>query len=198
MRNLWKKCDYLYRLLYNKLKLAELATLVQNNETREISLKISQEVLQEKSMLDGCYVIKTDVPRSIADKQIIHDRYKDLAEVEKAFKISKSELKARPIYVRKKNRTVAHFMICMLAYKIERVLKNCWKNFDMTVMEILEMLKQMGSTVIETAKTKQIHITNPDIECSKILKAAGVIMPTILPYIRVDVNTRKKLVEQRK
>ena len=40
--------------------------------------------------LDGCYVIKTDLPASAASKQEVHDRYKDLTQVEQAFRTCKT------------------------------------------------------------------------------------------------------------
>ena len=48
------------------------------------------KVLVEVSKLDGCYALKTDLPTVLADKEMIHDRYKDLALVEKAFRTCKT------------------------------------------------------------------------------------------------------------
>lgn len=39
-------------------------------------------------MLDGCYVVKSDLPKEV-DKQISRKRYKDLAEVKQAFRADK-------------------------------------------------------------------------------------------------------------
>ena len=41
---------------------------------------------QEEARLDGCYVIKTDLPETAASRQVVHDRYKDLTDVEMAFR----------------------------------------------------------------------------------------------------------------
>src|ERR1017187_9524804 len=47
-----------------------------------------------------CYVIKTDLPETVASKQVVHVRYKDLTEVEMAFRTSKTvHLEMRPVYV---------------------------------------------------------------------------------------------------
>ncbi len=55
---------------------------------------------------DGCYVLKTDVPIEELDKEKVHDRYKDLAKVESAFRMMKTGLEElRPVYVRKAKRT---------------------------------------------------------------------------------------------
>jgi len=44
--------------------------------------------------LDGCYVIKTDLPASAASTQTVHDRYKELSLVEQAFRTCKTALRA--------------------------------------------------------------------------------------------------------
>ncbi|MBW2086658.1 MAG: hypothetical protein JRI54_11625, partial [Deltaproteobacteria bacterium] len=52
----------------------------------------------EIAELDGCYVIKTDLPDEAADMDTIHDRYKDLAQVERAFRNMKTgHLEVRPV-----------------------------------------------------------------------------------------------------
>ena len=68
----------------NQLKIAPWLHL--GAAERTLRLEIDEEALKEASLLDGCYVIKTDLPREAADTQIIHDRYKDLAMVEQAFR----------------------------------------------------------------------------------------------------------------
>ncbi len=48
---------------------------------RKLTLSEDAEALAEESKLDGCYVLKTDLKKSVASKEIVHDRYKDLALV---------------------------------------------------------------------------------------------------------------------
>ena len=49
-------------------------------EGRHLRLVVDDPKLAEAARLDGCYVIQTDLPQEAADKQVVHDRYKDLAE----------------------------------------------------------------------------------------------------------------------
>ena len=64
-----------------------------------------------RSKLDGCYVLKTDLDSEAASKETIHDRYKDLAQVEWAFRTSKTtHLEVRPVHVRLESRTRAHVL----------------------------------------------------------------------------------------
>jgi transposase len=73
--------------------------------------------LGEIAKLDGCYVLKTDLAREAASKETVHERYKDLALVEWAFRESKTvHLEMRPIYVRRESRTRGHAFVVMLAY----------------------------------------------------------------------------------
>ena len=67
-------------------------------EGRHLRLVVDDPKLAEAARLDGCYVIQTDLPQEAADKQVVHDRYKDLAEVEWAFRTSKTgHLQVRPV-----------------------------------------------------------------------------------------------------
>ena len=68
---------------------------------RTFSLAPQTEAWTEAAKLDGCYCLKTDLLPGQATKETIHDRYKDLALVEWAFRTSKTGLlEARPFYVR--------------------------------------------------------------------------------------------------
>jgi hypothetical protein len=66
-------------------------------------------------------VLKTDLPETAASKQVVHNRYKDLTEVEIAFRTSKTaHLELRPINVRTEEHTRGHVLVVMLAYLIRR------------------------------------------------------------------------------
>jgi transposase len=102
--------------------------------------------LQEASRLDGCYVLKTDLPESAAPKRWC-TRYKDLAQVEQAFRTCKtSHLETRPIYVRTAEHTRGHVLVVMLAYLIRRELSRAWASLDLTVEEGLHQLQTLCTT----------------------------------------------------
>src|SRR6266566_1898744 len=70
------------------------------------------------SWRDGCYVLETDVPQTVLEAQAVHDRYRDLHEVEQDFRTMKTGLlEVRPVFVRKAPRTRAHVLVTMLALK---------------------------------------------------------------------------------
>src|SRR6266702_2910456 len=66
-----------------KLRIADWVELTV--EERSITLTVNASVQQEEAKLDGCYVLKTDLTPQQAKKELVHDRYKDLASVEHAF-----------------------------------------------------------------------------------------------------------------
>jgi transposase len=169
-------------------------------QDRQLRLEQDDAVLKEESLLDGCYVIKTDLAKEVADKQLIHDRYKDLAEVEKAFRDCKTEiLEVRPVFVRSEKSTRGHVLVVMLAYMIIRKLREAWAPLDMTVEEGLKQLSTLCSMEIKVKDHGScLKIPRPREKSRELLKALDVRMPTALPHREVRVVTRKKLPEQRR
>ena len=105
-------------------------------EERAITLTVKASAQQEAAKLDGCSVLKTDLTPQQAKKELVHDRYKDLASVEHAFRTCKTaHLEVRPIFLRLAARTRAHAFVVMLAYQIIRYLASCWNACDVTVAE---------------------------------------------------------------
>ena len=96
---------------------------------RTFSISPQADAWTEAAKLDGCYCLKTDVLPEQASKETIHDRYKDLAHVEWAFRTSKTGLlEARPFYVRLETRTRGHLLVVMLAYLLVQELTKCWRD----------------------------------------------------------------------
>ena len=166
---------------------------------RELRLQEDREALEEASQLDGCYVVKSDLPREYANAQTIHDRYKDLALVEQAFRTSKTvHLEMRPWYVHKENNTRGHALVVMLAYLIARYLRQAWEALDLTVEEGLNQLTTLCATQIlvkDEVRCNQIPV--PRELSQNLLKAADIHLPTALPCLGARVVTRKKLTERR-
>src|SRR5262249_14609099 len=108
-------------------------------EERSITLHVNTSAQQDKAKLDGCYVLKTALTPAQAPKAMVHDRYKDLASVEHAFRTCKTaHLEVRPIFLRLEARTRAHAFVVMLAYQIIQYLTACWSALDCTVEEGLQ------------------------------------------------------------
>ena len=161
-------------------------------EDRVLSTYVDGEALAEDSKLDGCYVIKTNLLRKDVSIQSAHDRYKDLAMVESAFRTVKSDLEIRPIYVRSEESTRGHVLVVMLAYMIMRELDNTWKHLYLTVDEGLRSLSTLTMLEVSLGEEKAFQqIPEPREQNKQMLEAIGVELPRILPKNHAHVVTRK-------
>jgi transposase len=166
---------------------------------RKLSLQEDSQALAEQSQLDGCYVLKSDLAKQFADAQTIHDRYKDLALVEQAFRTSKTaHLEMRPWYVRIERNTRGHALVVMLAYRIIRHLQQAWNALDLTVEEGLKQLTTLCSTeILVKGEVRCSQIPTPRELSQVLLKAADINVPEALPHLGAKVVTRRKLTERR-
>ena len=92
--------------------------------TGEITVSIDEEKVAADEKWDGLkgYVTNTD----LSAKTII-ENYKELWQIERAFRISKTDLKIRPIYHYRHRRIEAHICISFVAYSIYKELEHLLK-----------------------------------------------------------------------
>jgi transposase len=169
-------------------------------ESREsiLELVIDDAALEEAAKLDGCYVIKTDLSAEIASAKTVHDRYKDLAEVERAFRTFKSgHLQIRPTFVRTEASTRGHVFVVMLAYLVERELERYWRGLDTTVAEGIDELGSLRGIELTIGQATCQQVPEPTGLTKQLLDAADIKLPEVLPLRKSHVATRKKLVSER-
>jgi Transposase DDE domain len=93
---------------------------------RSFSWRRDQASIDAEAALDGIYVIRTPVPASQLSAPAAVEAYKDLAHIERDFRISKDDLDLRPIWHRLADRVRAHVLICMLACYLTWHLRRAW------------------------------------------------------------------------
>ena len=149
--------------------------------------------MAEDAKLDGCYVIKTDLSSEKLSAQAIHDRYKDLALVEWAFRTEKTtHLEVRPIYVQREKSTYGHVFIVMLAYMVIRHLAKHWEKINLTVEEGLKLLSKLCTQELHVmGREPQIYIPTPNDRGQQLLSGIGLILPTTIKKITVPIKARK-------
>jgi hypothetical protein len=168
-------------------------------EERTITLTVKTGAQQEAAKLDGCYVLKTDLTPAQAPKELVHDRYKDLASVEQAFRACKTvHLEVRPIFLRLEARTRAHALVVMLAYQIIRYLASCWSAFDVTVEEGLHALTTLCLVEVAPHNAPSYQcIPTPRDAIARLLHSTGITLPKAFALSGVRVSTKKKLQSER-
>ena len=115
-----------------------------DKETGEIlrpqsTLVFNDALLGEEERLDGYYVIVTS--RYYESDDWVIDTYKGLWRIEETFKVTKSELEARPVFVSREDHIQAHFLTCFVALVIIRLLQYKVNN-KFTAERILNSLSQ--------------------------------------------------------
>jgi Transposase DDE domain len=93
---------------------------------QRFSFARNSEQIDAEAVLDGIYVLRTSVPDGEFDAVAVVRSYKQLKEVERAFRSFKGPLEIRPIHHRLEDRVRAHVFLCMLAYYLEWHLRQAW------------------------------------------------------------------------
>ena len=125
--------------------------LVFDKNTGEIieaksQLSLDEDKIAEEEKLDGYYmIVSSEFDKT--DDEII-DIYRGLWRIEETFKVTKSELETRPIYVSRKEHIEAHFLTCYLALVLCRVLQHKLDK-KYSVEKILESLKKCNCQNLE-------------------------------------------------
>ena len=109
-------------------------------------LDIDEEKIREEEALDGYYMLLTSEMEA-SDDEII-DMYRGLWRIEESFKVTKSELEARPVYVWTKEHIEAHFLICFVALTIARILENKLER-KYSVGKILDSLSKAECSLVQ-------------------------------------------------
>jgi len=137
----------------------------------EIKMTIDEDKYRDDVKWDGLkgYTTNTDLP-----KETILEYYKQLWQIEKTFRITKTDLKIRPIYHFKKRRIQAHICIAFAACKVykelERQLKI--KKSELSPEKAIDILKTIyGITIrLPQSKEKKLMLLDKTEEQKSLLK----------------------------
>ncbi len=141
-------------------------------------LKLNKTKIRKDKKYDGKYLIKTSDDTLTAGDVALG--YKQLVDIEAAFRTIKQELEIRPIYHRLEERIRAHILLCWLALLLVRVAENAT---DMTWKRIRDELKkiQVGEFIFDSGQVFQrTELTNRQL---KILDVMGIEKPSRYPQI---------------
>ncbi len=123
----------------------------------EIKVEIDETKFIDDAKWDG---LKGYVTNTNYSKEKIVGFYSQLWQVEKSFRIAKSDLQIRPIYHFKTSRIKAHICIVFAAYKLYRELERQLKIKGATksVEQTIEILKTIFGLKLQMPRSKEIKI----------------------------------------
>lgn len=106
-------------------------------------LELDLEKLKAEEALDGYYAIVTSEYKETDDRII--DIYRGLWRIEESFRVTKSDLEARPVFVSREEHIHAHFLTCFIALTIARIIE-LKLNHKYSIGRILESLSNSECT----------------------------------------------------
>ncbi|MDR1534515.1 MAG: transposase [Planctomycetota bacterium] len=145
---------------------------------RTLALRLDEEAGLKASRLDGCRVIVTDLPESLANAETIHARYKDLARAEQAFRMSKT---GHPACPRPAESVRGQVLAAMLSYLIRRRLAKAWAGLELTVENGLDALKTLCPNEITWGEASwTLRIPEPSELNARLLSRLNAPLPKSL------------------
>ena len=128
----------------------------------KVSVSINYDKIDKDLELAGYNLIVTSETKM--SFQEIYNTYHNLWRIEESFRVMKSDLDARPVYLQKEDSIYGHFLICYLSVVLLRILQLKIFNDDYSSSEILRFIKEYK--VIQASPRKYINIT----KSSKFIK----------------------------
>jgi transposase len=143
----------------------------------EMTVSIDQIKYDDDGKWDG---IKTYITNSQLAKEEIIDQYRNLWKIEKAFRISKSDLKIRPVYHRLKSRIEAHISIAFCAYKVYKEIERqlIEGNSTVSVEKAIEIVSTIHEIEFLTpySKSKMKKLLVQHLDQQKLLEFFGILV----------------------
>lgn len=123
--------------------------------TGEIKISIDKGRIQEDSKWDG---LKGYITNTTLTKDAVIENYGQLWNIEKAFRIAKTDIQIRPVYHHLQRRIEAHICLAFVAYKVYKELERQLheKKSPLSVDKAIEIAKTIYSIKAQKPKSKEI------------------------------------------
>jgi len=165
--------------LYKEVSDRGLARIVQVDlKSPLFSYDIDEQALHRARLMDGKLLLVTNVP-DLPAEQIVK-RYKSLADIERGFKVLKSDIEIGPVYHRLPDRIRAHATICFMALVLHRVMRMRLKaaGSEYSPTRALEQLRRIQYHRANLNAASFNGISTMNAEQLSIFKALEVSKPT--------------------
>ena len=166
---------------YHEVAEAHLARIVRVDLKSELfTYDIDERALEHARLMDGKLLLVTNTKDLTADEVV--KRYKSLADIERGFRVLKSEIEIGPIYHRLPERIHAHVSICFMALIVYRVMRSRLKDSHTKISpeRALDKLRRIQHQVVKVNDLEPIAaLSNINQEHAAILQALTIKKPTL-------------------
>ncbi|WP_277934961.1 IS1634 family transposase [Parablautia intestinalis] len=121
----------------------------------KVNVEINQKAIENAKALAGYNMIVTSQTRMGASE--IYAAYHNLWRIEESFRVMKSQLDARPVYLQKQDTITGHFLICYLAVLLTRLFQIHILNGTFGTEEIFDFMHDFR--VAKVSERKYINLT---------------------------------------
>ena len=165
---------------YHEVCEARLARIIKVDLKDELfTYTIDKAAQAQAELMDGKLLLVTNVPDLSPDEVI--KRYKALADIERGFRVLKSEIEIAPVYHRLPERIRAHAMLCFMALIVYRIMRQRLKlaNSDLSPEKALEKLRRIQRhSVSINSSTPITGISTIDTQQASVLTALHIKKPS--------------------
>ena len=176
---------------YKKYLQLEDANTTKNKDTKssqssqcDLTITIDEKKIQEDAVWDGLKGLIVNATSTLSNDEIL-TQYNNLWQVEESFRITKHDLKIRPVYHWKPSRVKAHIAISFSAFMLTRYLEHrISKQYKkLSPARIKNLLLEVQTSFL-VSKEKRINAlpSNMKIDAQRIYNLMGVSRKQI-PYI---------------
>ena len=149
--------------------------------TDNIRCSLNMKLIEKHWRLAGYNLIVTSEVHLPA--QQIYSSYHNLWRIEESFRMMKSELDARPVYLQKESSIYAHFLICYLAVLLTRILQILILEDKHSYQEIIHFMRSFNVAQISPNKYINLAKSSKMFDCIEEL--------TGLPIGHLNLNNSK-------
>ena len=147
--------------------------------SKDINWILDDEAIKKDEIFDGYYGIETSEKNLTAEDVL--KAYQALWKIEESFRIMKSTLSVRPVFHWTESRIEGHFVICFLAFLLERTLEFKLKkaNLEASPQKIQEVLNSMNFAEVKVKIEKRNFLIKTKVDSlgNKILRLLHIKSP---------------------
>ena len=136
----------------------------------KIKVELNDKVIENAKRLAGYNMIITSETRMSASE--IYAAYHNLWRIEESFRIMKSQLDARPVYLQKEDTIIGHFLICYLVVLLTRLFQIHTLNDAYSTEEIFDFIHDFR--VAQISERKYINLTRKSFFINNLTTLTGL------------------------